>query len=131
MFGVQMLSLVKQRTKLKLLKIFLPVEIYGSLVDVHTDWTITLDALFLTWFTASCMLVLIHDVNSKLVQAEGRSFGLQRTVVNMFPTQVIMVEKAIMDKEGLGKKHGQCFIFIVASVAASSLIHTLPCRFKC
>ena len=39
--------------------------------------TAVLNALHLTWFTAS------RVVNSKLLQAEGWSFGFQRIVVNM------------------------------------------------
>ena len=39
------------------------------------------------------------------------------------------VEKAVMNI-GLGKKHGQYFIFIVASDAASGFFFNLPCHLK-
>ena len=74
----------------------------------------------------SSLLVLIHDVNSKLLQARGWSSGSQGSLSTCLPTQTITLanevgKKAIVDK-GLGKKRGLYFIFIVASVAASSFV---------
>ena len=67
--------------------------------------TAVLKALLLTRFTA---LVLIGNVNSKLLQAKEWSANASDHPTNK------AVEKAIVDK-GLGKKHGQYFIFSFAS----------------
>ena len=72
------------------------------------------------------LLVLIRNVNSKLLQAEEWSSSSWRIVVNMSANASDCpankaVEKAIVEK-GLGKKHGQYFIFMVALDAASSFV---------
>ena len=74
----------------------------------------------------SSLLVLTCDVNLKVLQAEEWSSRSRMTVVNMSANASdrlanTAVEKAIMHKN-IGKKRGQYFRFMVASVAARTFI---------
>ena len=84
--------------------------------------TAVLNVLLLTGFTAGpqsrCQL--------EAIQTEGSSFVSRRIVVNMSANSSNhraneAVEKTILDK-GLGKKHSQYLIIMVALDAASSFI---------
>ena len=78
-FGVRIISLAHPTMKIKLMKQF-----RRKFDGMKSRAMCTQRQLFRILFSLlSSLLVLIHDVNSKLLQSEGWSSGSQRVVVNM------------------------------------------------
>ena len=103
---------------------FLTVQIFG--MKITRAKCIQRQPFWMLYSWLGSLLVLICDVNLKLLQAKGCSSGSWRIIVKMFASASDhaankAVEKFIIDKS-LDKKLSKYFIFIVVWDAASSFI---------
>ena len=88
--------------------------------NVHTK-TFVMNALLLTWFNAHSRSQFEATSSRRVVFQIPKDRCQHVCQRKQLPLRTRPVEKAIVDK-GLGKKHNQYFIFMVASDAASSFV---------